>query len=100
MTLQERVPLSLTFVEFDPSDPLGLIMGYMSLLPLAGLMGYGTMVLLQRDLTSGMGLFGQLVNEGLNVLLKHHFKEPRPFCNNFLLHSLFKMEFSIIKWIL
>jgi dolichyldiphosphatase len=73
-----RVALSLTSVEFSVNDPLGKLLAYVSLLPLAGLVSYLTLALLDRDLTAVMALGGQLANEALNSLLKALLRHPRP----------------------
>ncbi|KAJ3017488.1 hypothetical protein HKX48_003516 [Thoreauomyces humboldtii] len=70
--------ISLTHVQFDPSDPLGMFMAYASLAPIAILVSYGTLVAFRRDLATCLMLTGQLVNEGVNFVAKKVVKQARP----------------------
>ena len=81
----QRRYLSLTSVQYDPSDLLGKPLALVTLIPIFGIVSYLTNIVLSRDLTSILGLSGQLVNEILNALLKNYIQEPRPKSKVFLL---------------
>ncbi|OAJ40278.1 hypothetical protein BDEG_24033 [Batrachochytrium dendrobatidis JEL423] len=69
---------SLTHAQYDPADPLGKLMAYATLTPIALLVAYTTQCLFSRDLASGFMLLGQLVNEGVNYILKNSIRQDRP----------------------
>ncbi|KAF5893842.1 putative helicase senataxin isoform X1, partial [Clarias magur] len=70
--------ISLTHVEYPAGDVAGQILAYASLLPMAILVGFVTLIVFKRELHT-ISFFGGLVmNEGLNWLLKHILQEPRP----------------------
>jgi len=68
----------LTEVKYDPSDPLGLVLAVASLLPIALLVAFPTLILFRRDLRTITFFAGQLANEALNMVLKRVLREPRP----------------------
>ncbi|TPX66072.1 hypothetical protein SpCBS45565_g04718 [Spizellomyces sp. 'palustris'] len=70
--------ISLTHVEFDPNDPYGQLMGYASLVPIALLVSYCTLIAFRRDLATCLMFLGQLVNEAVNYAAKKIIKEARP----------------------
>ncbi|RKO85671.1 hypothetical protein BDK51DRAFT_22339 [Blyttiomyces helicus] len=70
--------VSLTHVQYNADDPLGLPMAYASLVPIAILVSYGTLIAFRRDLATIILLLGQLVNEVVNYIAKKTFKESRP----------------------
>ncbi|TSK72033.1 putative helicase senataxin [Bagarius yarrelli] len=70
--------ISLTHVEYPTGDLAGQILAYASLLPIAILVGFVTLIVFKRELHT-ISFFGGLVmNEGINWLLKHILQEPRP----------------------
>ncbi|CAH0394355.1 unnamed protein product [Bemisia tabaci] len=78
----EWVPLSLTLVEYPQGDWLGKCLAMISLLPFAIGSGFVTLILFRKDLHTIVFFFGTLLNEVLNVALKHAICEPRPLLRN------------------
>ncbi|XP_028827207.1 dolichyldiphosphatase 1 [Denticeps clupeoides] len=70
--------ISLTHVEYPPGDLTGQVLAYMSLLPIAVLVGFVTLIIFKRELHTISFFGGLLMNEALNWLLKHILQEPRP----------------------
>lgn len=78
------VPVSLTHVVYDPQDPyggplVGKFLAYCSLVPIALLVSYATLILFRRDLATLFMFTGQLVNETVNAVLKKWVKQDRPY---------------------
>ena len=73
-----QVPFHYTHVEYEKGDFLGFLLSLLSLLPIFLLISYTTLILEKPRTLLVLGLFGQLVNEGLNSLLKNSMKIPRP----------------------
>ncbi|KAJ3177282.1 hypothetical protein HDU87_004533 [Geranomyces variabilis] len=76
--LRPLASVSLTHVQFDPADPIGMLMAYISLAPLALLISYATLIAFRRDLATCLMLLGQLTNEGVNFVAKRIVREARP----------------------
>ncbi|KAJ3162714.1 Dolichyldiphosphatase 1 [Geranomyces michiganensis] len=76
--LRPLASVSLTHVQFDPSDPIGMLMAYVSLVPLALIISYVTLIAFRRDLATCLMLLGQLTNEGVNFIAKRIVREARP----------------------
>ncbi|KAJ3045877.1 Dolichyldiphosphatase 1 [Rhizophlyctis rosea] len=74
--------INLTHVQFDPSDPWGMLMGYASLVPIALLVSYATLILFRRDVATMGMLGGQLTNEAVNYVLKKVVRQARPTSKN------------------
>ncbi|KAK0141306.1 Dolichyldiphosphatase 1 [Merluccius polli] len=70
--------ISLTHVEFPKGDLPGQVLAYISLLPIAVLVGFVTLIVFKRELHTISFFGGLILNEGVNWLLKHIVKEPRP----------------------
>ncbi|KAG7257423.1 hypothetical protein CRUP_002912 [Coryphaenoides rupestris] len=70
--------ISLTHVEFPKDDLTGKVLAYFSLLPIAILVGFVTLIVFKRELHTISFFGGLLLNEAVNWLLKHIIKEPRP----------------------
>lgn len=71
--------LSLTHVQYDPlSSGYTEVLAYVTLTPLALLLLYVFLVIQQRSVAVGYALLGQLLNEALNVVLKHTIQQKRP----------------------
>ncbi|CAI5709374.1 unnamed protein product [Peronospora effusa] len=68
----------LTWVVYDPTDPLGAMLALFTLSPVFLMIVYVTLVATQRDLDSISMLVGQLVSVLLNKILKKHINQPRP----------------------
>ncbi|KAI9029628.1 hypothetical protein CLU79DRAFT_696040 [Phycomyces nitens] len=71
--------LSLTLVEFSSDDKIGYAFAYITLLPLAILIFYASVIVSRRELAGIFMLAGQLLNEGLNAILKEYLKMHRPY---------------------
>lgn len=71
-------PLALTLVEYPKGDLLGKFLAFMSLAPFGIGAGFVTLILFRRDLHTIAFFFGTLVNEVLNIILKHLICEARP----------------------
>ncbi|RLN10545.1 hypothetical protein BBJ28_00000578 [Nothophytophthora sp. Chile5] len=67
-----------TWVVYDPTDPLGVVLALITLSPVYVTVMYVTLVGFQRDLDSISALLGQLINEVLNKVLKKAINQPRP----------------------
>lgn len=73
--------LSLTHVQFDPQDKVAYALAYITLLPLAILVFYGSVILARREIAGILMLLGQLLNEGFNAILKESLQISRPHGN-------------------
>ncbi|XP_029371928.1 dolichyldiphosphatase 1 isoform X2 [Echeneis naucrates] len=71
-------PVSLTHVEFPDGDLTGQVLAYTSLLPIAILVGFVTLIVFKRELHTISFFGGLILNEGVNWVLKHILREPRP----------------------
>ncbi|KAF7727106.1 hypothetical protein EC973_008069 [Apophysomyces ossiformis] len=70
--------LSLTHVQFDSQDNVAYAFAYITLAPLAILVFYASIIVSRRELAGIFMLLGQLLNEGLNAILKEYLKIARP----------------------
>ncbi|XP_049594323.1 dolichyldiphosphatase 1 [Syngnathus scovelli] len=70
--------ISLTHVEFAEDDLTGHLLAYISLLPLAILVGFVTLIVFKRELHTISFFGGLTLNEAVNWMLKHILREPRP----------------------
>ncbi|RUS21400.1 phosphatidic acid phosphatase type 2/haloperoxidase [Endogone sp. FLAS-F59071] len=70
--------LSLTHVQFDPSDKLAYFLAYITLSPLAILVVYASVIAARREVAGIVMLVGQLVCEMVNAVLKEYLQETRP----------------------
>ncbi|KAL4115218.1 hypothetical protein PRIC2_013384 [Phytophthora ramorum] len=68
----------LTWVVYDPTDPLGAVLALFTLSPIFLVITYLTIVASQRDLDSISMLVGQLVSVVFNKVLKKFINQPRP----------------------
>ncbi|EME28076.1 Dolichyldiphosphatase 1 [Galdieria sulphuraria] len=73
-----RVALKLTLVTYEKGDKLGWLLSIISLAPVFLYVAETSLVLFRREYFGLALLFGQLVNEALNVILKVTFARPRP----------------------
>jgi len=74
----EWIPFALTHVEFPKGDFFGKVLAISSLMPMAIICGFITLILFRRDLHTVTFFIGLLVNEGLNMVLKYTIREARP----------------------
>ncbi|XP_039432555.1 dolichyldiphosphatase 1-like [Culex pipiens pallens] len=74
----EWQPITLTLVEYPKDDLLGKLLAWISLAPLGIGAGFVALILFRRDLHTIVFFIGTLVNESINMVLKHWIQEPRP----------------------
>ncbi|XP_022820715.1 dolichyldiphosphatase 1-like [Spodoptera litura] len=74
----EWQPLALTLVEYPKGDWLGKFFAFISLSPFGIGAGFVALILFRRDLHTITFFTGTLVNEVLNIILKHIVCEARP----------------------
>lgn len=72
--------LSLTHVQFDAQDKIAYAFAYITLLPLAILVFYASVIVSRREMAGILMLLGQLTNEALNAILKEYLQIARPHC--------------------
>ncbi|KAI4498110.1 hypothetical protein M0802_006934 [Mischocyttarus mexicanus] len=72
------VPLSLTLVEYPEGDIFGKLLALVSLTPFVILISFITLILFRRDLHTISFFSGVILNEFINLILKHIIREPRP----------------------
>ncbi|XP_046547653.1 dolichyldiphosphatase 1-like [Haliotis rubra] len=70
--------ISLTHVEFVKGDIIGYGLAWLSLLPIFILVAFVTLIIFRRDLHTISFFLGMLVNEAINLVLKHIIREYRP----------------------
>jgi len=88
-------------------DLFGKLLAYSSLLPLAILVGFVTLILFRRDLHTITFFIGLLFNEFVNYVLKHIIKQPRPITRENMYnengmpssHSQFLWFFSVYMFL-
>ncbi|CAG9567037.1 unnamed protein product [Danaus chrysippus] len=99
----EWQPLALTLVEYPKGDPIGKFFALTSLAPFGIGAGFVTLILFRRDLHTIAFFIGTLINEALNIVLKHLICESRPLARGHLYneygmpssHAQFTWFFSI-----
>ncbi|EGV60889.1 dolichyldiphosphatase [Yamadazyma tenuis] len=72
------VPFDLTYVVYDPNDPLGLLMVHFSLFPIYTMVFYASWFLLSREVEPVIVVAGHLASEIVNKITKKILREPRP----------------------
>jgi len=70
--------LTLTYVEYQEGDPLGMLFAMYSLLPPIIVIVFITSFIIRRDLHTLTYGVGVIVNYAANYGLKQYFAEPRP----------------------
>ena len=70
--------LSLTHVQYDPSDPLSYLSAWLALAPQGLCVMYATLIWSSREIEIMLMFAGQLACEALNWGLKRLIKEERP----------------------
>jgi len=71
-------PLSITFIEYQEGDKLGLILAWFSMLPFIYIVSLCTLILFRRDIQTIMYLGGFGISTIINHFLKITFKQQRP----------------------
>ncbi|KAG1795114.1 uncharacterized protein HD556DRAFT_1366091 [Suillus plorans] len=74
----QRISLDLTHVLYDPSSDTSLVLALLTLSPILLMPAYAVLAVYTRELTIINMWTGQLLSEGLNLALKHIFKQERP----------------------
>ena len=72
------VPFSLTYVRYEENDLLGKMLALVTLSPVFIMVMYATILVIRRDIQTALITFGQLLNVGLNLILKKIINDPRP----------------------
>ncbi|CAG4968230.1 unnamed protein product [Colias eurytheme] len=80
----EWQPLALTLVEYPKGDFIGKFFALTSLAPFGIGAGFIALILFRRDLHTIAFFIGTLVNELLNIILKHIICEKRPLSRGHL----------------
>ncbi|KAI9292642.1 hypothetical protein K502DRAFT_294996 [Neoconidiobolus thromboides FSU 785] len=70
--------ISLTHVQYNHQDIIGKLLAYLTLSPLAILVAYVSIAISRREFAVMLMFLGQLINEGVNFVLKRIIKENRP----------------------
>jgi dolichyldiphosphatase len=70
--------ISLTHVQYSQGDLVGKVLGYITLLPIAIIVGFVTLIIFNRNLKTFYYFVGLLLNEAINFSLKRVIREPRP----------------------
>ncbi|XP_022258931.1 dolichyldiphosphatase 1-like [Limulus polyphemus] len=96
MNVDVWMPLAITHIEYPPGDIFGKGLALMSLLPLVIISGFVTLILFRRDLHTISFFLGTVVNELVNLVLKHLIKEARPCRGGFVL-NVEKVPFFVSK---
>ena len=78
MVDEDWVSFSLTHVKYPRGDPIGYILALLSLTPFAVFIAFVTLVLFKKELDTVLFVSGQLLNELINLILKHVIREARP----------------------
>ncbi|XP_050675552.1 dolichyldiphosphatase 1-like [Leptidea sinapis] len=99
----EWQPLALTLVMYPKGDLLGKMFALTSLLPFGVGAGFIALILFRRDLHTIVFFIGTLINELINIILKHTICENRPLVRSNLYneygmpssHSQFMWFFSL-----
>jgi len=71
-------PFGLTQCSYPANDPFGPLVCLVTLSPVYLMVALVVLLASRRDLATGALLLGQLLNEGLNYLLKNWLRQPRP----------------------
>jgi len=79
MTDIEWKPFSLTHVEYPSGDLVGKFLALGSLIPIFLIVAFITLILFRRDLHTICFFVGIVLNELVNLILKHTIQHPRPF---------------------
>ncbi|KAH7915271.1 hypothetical protein BJ138DRAFT_147648 [Hygrophoropsis aurantiaca] len=74
----QRVSLDLTHVLYDSSSDTSFLLAVLTLSPILLMPAYAVLTVQTRELTIINMWAGQLISEGLNLVLKHVIKQERP----------------------
>jgi dolichyldiphosphatase len=71
-------PFSLTYVQYEENDQLGLLLSIITLSPIFIIVIYGFLILTNPNIKNIMIIIGQFINLVINHILKKILKQPRP----------------------
>ncbi|CAH3023421.1 unnamed protein product [Porites evermanni] len=83
--------ISLTHVEYPEGDFVGKVLAWCSLLPIFILVGFITLIIFRRELHTMTFLLGILVNEVVNLIVKHTLAYPRLCADHVFPNSSYAM---------
>ncbi|KAH7921235.1 PAP2-domain-containing protein [Leucogyrophana mollusca] len=84
---EARASLDLTHVIYDASSDTSFVLALLTLSPILLMPAYAVLAVQTRELTIINMWAGQLLSEGLNLVLKHAIKQERPAGNNLHLNG-------------
>ena len=91
-------PFGLTLVLYDSKNKLlSLPLALLGLIPIAILHSLATLIIYNRELESMMLLLSLVLQEGVNYILKHTFKHPRPIPRHEASMFSFRLVFLLCK---
>jgi dolichyldiphosphatase len=82
------LPLDFTFVLYDPSSHLSLLLAFVTFAPILLIWGVGVGLLLRRDIEAAFQLTGLLLSTAVNMVLKRWVAEHRPLGSAKLGHGM------------
>lgn len=68
----------LTHVEYDATNPINKLLALFSLSPVFIMVMFATLIIFRRDFQTIFSVIGQLLCIGINLIIKHIIKQPRP----------------------
>ncbi|XP_059162604.1 dolichyldiphosphatase 1-like [Physella acuta] len=96
---EEWKALSLTYVEYPKDDFIGFVLAWFSMLPFILIVSFITLIVLRRDLHTAAFFAGLVISEGINFIVKHIIREPRPLRGRANLHTEYGMPSSHSQFI-
>lgn len=95
----------ITHVQYDSDDKLGSLVALITLCPIYICVMYATLILSRRDFQTVYACIGQMISVGINLVLKHVLKQPRPMFHGMSVdsddfgmpsnHAQFMFHFSV-----
>ena len=80
----------LTHVQYDTNDSYGSILALFSLTPIFIIIMFTTLIVFRRDFQTIFSVIGQMICVGINLILKHLIKQPRP-----IFHEQYNMNMNM-----
>lgn len=78
------VPFHLTYVRYHEDDLFGKVLALFTLSPVFIMVMYTTILVIRRDIQTAFIVLGQLINVGINLILKKIINDPRPHQRYFI----------------
>jgi dolichyldiphosphatase len=95
----------LTHVQYDSEDRFGSVIALITLCPIYICVMYATLIISRRDFQTIYACIGQMISVGINLVLKHTLKQPRPIFHGMVVdnddhgmpsnHAQFMFHFAI-----